>query len=132
MICCYTSDDFALHTYSINGRLLARRECNERLYAFTWSEDGNFLVVGGERREVAVYDVHNLEPVGRYNGAFATHSVPPFPTPITSIHLTRRCSSPIPERHILVGTQGGQLYILALDAQYLRERLQEKLANLGF
>jgi hypothetical protein len=33
---------------------------------------------------------------------------------------------------VQVGLQSGEVCMFALDGQYLRERLQHKLANLGF
>lgn len=54
------------------------------------------------------------------------NSTPPFPAAIRSLALSQR------ERHLLVGLENGQLYILAPDAEYLRLRLRKRLENLGF
>lgn len=53
-------------------------------------------------------------------------SVLPFGCAVRSIALTEN------ERQLLVGLDDGLLYILALDAQYLRDRLQRRLNSLGF
>ena len=44
----YVIDEHLLCTYTVNGRLLARKDVRERLYAFLPSEDGQVLVTGGE------------------------------------------------------------------------------------
>ena len=44
----YIIDEHLLCTYTVNGRLLARKDVRERLYAFLPSEDGQVLVTGGE------------------------------------------------------------------------------------
>lgn len=48
-----------------------------------------------------------------------------FRTPIRSLNLSKN------ERHLFVGTDGGELRILAHDSEYLRLRLQRKLAEIG-
>ena len=103
---------------------------------------------GGERREICIRDAASLEPVS--GGA---HSPPPQPgprhllrkgggcdvpkmqlaenarqllrSPITALLLTSQ------ERHLVVAMQGGELAVLVLDAEYLRQRLQQKLESLG-
>lgn len=90
---------------------------------------GEYLVTGGAKRLVIVRSVHQLAVVRQIDGS-CDHGfgrrLSPFPSPIYSLVLSRH------ERHLLVGLQTGEICVLALDAGYLRERLQRKLANLGF
>ena len=44
----YRSNDFSMHSYSINGRHLAHRETIDRLFAFVYTIDGEMIVAGGE------------------------------------------------------------------------------------
>jgi hypothetical protein len=48
-----------------------------------------------------------------------------FETPIRSLHMTKH------ERHLIVGLEGGEMRILAQDSDYLRQRLQKKLMEIG-
>jgi len=124
----YRDGDATLHAYSINGQHLASTDCKESLNVLVYSLDGETLVTGGERRELCMYDACNLSMLMRFNGAYRPYDVGPFPSKITSIYL----SNTPEERHLIVGLENGSLYVIVLDAQYLRERLQQKLANLGF
>ena len=47
-----------LHSFSINGRPLTSADTGERLYAFLLSEDGRFLVTGGDRKTICIRTVH--------------------------------------------------------------------------
>ena len=49
-----------------------------------------------------------------------------FESSIHSLSLTPK------ERHLIVGLGNGCMRIVALNAQYLRDRLQERLSSLGF
>jgi WD40 repeat protein len=148
-LCSYSQDDTTICTYTINGRFLARRDANEQLHAFTFSEDGNVLLCGGQKGEVVFYWVRTLELadnaqrkgfVAVLNGAMSpseggsegnsstsqvANNSQPFGAPIRSLKLTRL------ERHLLVGLQNGMMYILAQDSDYLRQRLQKKLVEIG-
>lgn len=44
----YLDEERLLYSYTINGRLLASKDVQERLYAFIPSEDGQVLVTGGD------------------------------------------------------------------------------------
>ncbi len=50
---------------------------------------------------------------------------PPFSSPVRSLYMTKN------ERHLLVGLESGDLRILAQDSDYLRQRLQRKLQEIG-
>jgi hypothetical protein len=52
--------------------------------------------------------------------------IPPFSSAVRSLALTAG------ERHLLVGLETGEMYILAPDAAYLRSRLKKRLETLGF
>lgn len=51
--------------------------------------------------------------------------IPAFASPIRALHLTRM------ERHLVVGLESGEMRILAQDSDYLRQRLQKKLIEIG-
>lgn len=48
-----------------------------------------------------------------------------FTSPIRSINYTKH------ERHLIVGTENGEIRIFAQDSDYLRQRLQLKLEEIG-
>ena len=48
-----------------------------------------------------------------------------FSSPIRSLYFTKL------ERHLLVGLENGEMRILAQDSDYLRQRLQQKLMEIG-
>lgn len=49
----------------------------------------------------------------------------PISSPIRSMYMTKQ------ERHLLVGTDSGEVRIFAQDSEYLRQRLERKLAEIG-
>ena len=86
-----------------------------------------------QRRLVVVRDIRrSLAVVRRINGSMKTSSqllpqgLSPFETSISSLSLTPK------ERHLVIGLNNGRVRIVALNAQYLRDRLQERLSSLGF
>ena len=71
----------------------------------------------GARRDLdAVFDGSSDEVANVYA---------PFNSPIRSLRLTRH------ERHLIVGLQNGEVRILAQNSDYLRQRLQKKLIEIG-
>jgi hypothetical protein len=48
-----------------------------------------------------------------------------FTSPIRSMYFTKH------ERHLIVGTENGEIRIFAQDSDYLRQRLQVKLEEIG-
>jgi hypothetical protein len=48
-----------------------------------------------------------------------------FSSPIRSLYLTKY------EHHLLVGLESGEMKVLAMDSEYIRERLQNKLIEIG-
>ena len=59
------------------------------------------------------------------DGSMDDHGIPPMSYPIRSLHMTRL------ERHLIVGLESGEMRILAQDPNYLRQRLQNKLMEIG-
>jgi hypothetical protein len=57
-IVVYLNEEHLLHSYTINGRLLATKDIKERLYAFMPSEDGQVLITGGDNCLVVFRWVH--------------------------------------------------------------------------
>ncbi len=127
-IVSYSSEDVTICVHTVNGKLTAKAEVNEALHCFEFSADGEYLLTGGDRRVVTTWALDTLKQevdcYGKIDGHFQT--TPKFDSTITSLKLTRH------ERHLLVGLKSGAMRVLALEAQYLRDRLQNKLKNLGF
>ncbi len=78
--------------------------------------------------------IHNLELANdgprqgleaALDGSMEETAIPPFASPVRSLHLTRM------ERHLIVGLESGEMRILAQDSDYLRQRLQRKLIEIG-
>jgi len=133
-IIVYSGDANALYSYSRNGTLLAHQELTEKLHAFVLSEDGNVLITGGDERILKFRWVSTLKYADdgpretfnpNFDGASELFQIPPFQFPIRSISMTPK------ERHLLVGLENGEMYIVALDSTYLRQRLQQRLLVLG-
>jgi len=59
------------------------------------------------------------------DGSMSDNNIEPFSSPVRSMYLTRS------ERHLLVGLESGEMRILAQDSDYLRQRLQSKLMEIG-
>ena len=48
-----------------------------------------------------------------------------FNSPIRSLYLTKS------ERHLFIGFESGEMRIICQDSEYLRQRLQSKLMEIG-
>ncbi len=59
------------------------------------------------------------------DGSMEESNIAPFASPVRALHLTAH------ERHLAVGLESGELRILAQDSDYLRQRLQRKLIEIG-
>jgi WD40 repeat protein len=134
-ILTYSRDDRSLCSFSANGKLMKRQAVGEQLHAFLLSEDGNVLLTGGQGRRVVWRWVHDLSLANdgarkgfeaSVDGSGDQHKVPAFPAPIRSLAMSEH------ERQLMVGLENGQVYILAPDSNYLRQRLQKQLEYLGF
>jgi len=133
-IVSYSRDDNTLCTYTMNGVLLSTKNITERLYCLTLSQDGNVLITGGESCLVVLRWVRTLELANDgprtgleavIDGNLDTGAIPPFAAPIRSIYLTAQ------EMHLIVGDELGNVRILVQDSDYLRQRLQRKLMEIG-
>jgi WD40 repeat protein len=120
IILTYSLLDLALHAYTINGVAIGSCDTAERLYALRFSADGQFLVAGGDRKQLSVYDL--CAPGGAPQ---LCHRLPATDSTIRSIELTNE------EQHVLVGTATGKLYVYGLNADFLRTRFLKRLAHLG-
>lgn len=116
-IVTYSLVDRMLHTYSINGDHIAEASAGEKLYAMMFSENGEFLITGGDRGVVVIRFIHNLKIAHKFSKAEGT---------IRSLACTPN------EQHLLVGLQTGNVQIYALNAAFLRKKFLRRLANLGF
>jgi hypothetical protein len=131
-IVTYSADEQLLRTFSLNGVLISSRVVPEALHCFLLSEDGKVILTGGSSCVVVLRWVRTLELAndGARLGFEAVldgsmDDIPPMASPIRSLHLTRL------ERHLLVGLESGEMRILAQDPNYLRQRLQNKLIEIG-
>lgn len=59
------------------------------------------------------------------DGSMEETNVTAFTSPIRSLHLSKQ------ERLLIVGLESGEMKILAQDSDYLRQRLQTKLVEIG-
>lgn len=146
-IVAYSPADATLRSYTINGHPLGAIQVTKAeagpLRAFVFSEDGTVLLSGGHDRVVTLRWAHSLALAddgsrkgcggGVLDGAgpplagvpTASAGVPKFASAVRALALTAG------ERHLLVGLEDGSLGVLALDANYLRQRLRSKLDQLG-
>jgi WD40 repeat protein len=118
----YSLLDLMLHAYTINGVHIGSCDTGERLYAIQFSHDGEFLLCGGDRKQLGVYQLH---VGGGVNALQCVHRLPPTDSTIRSIVLTDE------EQHVLIGTSSGKLHVYGLNADYLRKRFLRRLAHLG-
>jgi len=134
-ILTYSRDDRCLCSFSVNGLLLKRQFTGEHLHAFLLSEDGKVLLTGGAGKRVVWRWCHDLSLANDgarkgfeavIDGSCEQHKVPCFPAAVRSLAMSEH------ERHLMVGLDNGQVYILAPDSNYLRQRLQKQLEYLGF
>lgn len=116
-IVSYSLADLMLHTYDINGVWLASCDTGERLYCIRFSKDGEFILAGGERKQMTIYQTH--APL------HAVYRLPPTDATIRSCCLTRE------EQHVLIGTSSGRLYVYSLNAEFLKKRFLKRLVHLG-
>jgi len=133
-IVSYSRDDNTLCTYTLNGVLLSTKNITERLHCLTLSQDGNVLITGGESCLVVLRWVRTLELANDgprtgleavIDGSLDSGTIPPFAAPIRCIYLTAQ------EMHLIVGDELGNIRILVQDSDYLRQRLQRKLMEIG-
>jgi WD40 repeat protein len=120
-IISYSLLDLMLHAYTINGDVIGSADTGERLYCIHFSSDGEFLLCGGDRKQLSFYRLHP----GGAHALQCVHRLPSTDATIRSIVLTPE------EQHILVGTGTGKLYVYGLNADYLRKRFLKRLAHLG-
>eukprot|EP00736_Rhodelphis_marinus_P013944 Rmarinus@m.16402 len=100
----YSAEDFGLHLWMMNGRLLQSVDACERLTAMVVTEDGEFLVTGGERRFVVVRRLYDLKVVKKFPSEDC-----PLDNPITSLVV-----SPV-ENVLLVGLTDGRLHLFSFN-----------------
>jgi WD40 repeat protein len=134
-IVAYSGDEQALVSYTLNGVYLAAKYVPERLYALTISDDGLVLLSGGDACLVVLRWIRSLTLAndGPRSGLEAviegssdvSPKSPPFEAPIRSLYLTKN------EHLLLVGLENGEVRALAQDSDYLRQRLQKKLLEIG-
>ena len=132
VIALYFGGTSRIKLFSLDGRHLASTsDVNEQLHALLFSEDGNYLITGGTGRVVTVFELGSLGVVNKIRGEtrpspLVPRGLPAFQASIDALSFTPG------ERHLHVGLGNGTVRVLALDAQYLRDRLQGRLNSLGF
>ncbi|KAK3235248.1 hypothetical protein CYMTET_54533 [Cymbomonas tetramitiformis] len=95
LILTYSHKDLSMHTYTVNGQHVASADTCERLNALATTNDGKFVVTGGEKGIVIVRHSHNLQIHCRFEGAHA---------PITALAVTE-------EQCFVVGLADGSLLL---------------------
>jgi WD40 repeat protein len=133
-IVAYVADNHTLYSFTSNGTRMARYSSEHDLYAFCLSDDGSSLITGGADCIVSIRWLHSLKLADsggrkgmqcRVDGRILFQKETGFKSAVRSLLLTRD------ERHLIVGTESGEIRVLVHYADYLRARLQEKLKSLG-
>jgi len=70
--------------------------------------------------------MYDLKLIQEFDGSDERRGIRAFNSAVHSLAMSKD------EMHLLVGLGNGEVCIYTPDAQYLRERLQKKLSNLGF
>jgi len=61
----FSKTSSSLSLYTINGRLLIRKDTNERLHIMLLSHDGNYIITGGNKNRMVVRSLHQLDIVNK-------------------------------------------------------------------
>lgn len=116
----YSRDGHVLSSYTVHGRLLARRRVKEVLHALLISEDGRAVVTGGERGLVVLRWMHSLRLADNEereglpavfdggNHLNDHHRMPPISCAIRSLAWAPQ------EKVLLVGLESGTVRQLSL------------------
>ncbi|KAF0685030.1 Aste57867_23059 [Aphanomyces stellatus] len=123
-IVTYCESNSTLFVYSINGKCLATTRVDQKLQTFQLTKDGQSLIAGGRGQTVVVYRLYDMHIVLEFDGS--DRATRGFQSPIHALCLSRD------EMHLMVGLGNGDVCIYTPNAEYLRERLQKRLTNLGF
>lgn len=122
-IIIYSEDDFTLRLFSLNGSLINRIEIKERLYCLRLSEDGEYLVSGGDSKRIVVREVRTLKEItndyNNCNGLNKTKMVlfnqlPPFESIIRYIGYTKH------ESQLVVGLQNGKIVVIGANVRQIQ------------
>eukprot|EP00475_Leptophrys_vorax_P005709 TRINITY_DN13447_c0_g1_i1.p1 TRINITY_DN13447_c0_g1~~TRINITY_DN13447_c0_g1_i1.p1 ORF type:complete len:630 (+),score=120.28 TRINITY_DN13447_c0_g1_i1:217-2106(+) len=113
----YCSENNLLQIFTINGTFIKEVDTMEALHAIRYSKDGDYLITGGEKREIRIRDAFSLQIDHRLEEPDAS---------IRTLAITEN------EQHLLVGLSNGKILIYALDSSLLRQRMLVKLNVLGF
>ncbi|RHY29888.1 hypothetical protein DYB32_004772 [Aphanomyces invadans] len=108
---------------SRDGTVIVHTLSNGR-YLRTIRPDGQYAMVGGRGQTVVVYRLHDMHVVLEFDGS--ERATRGFQSAIHSICLSKD------EMHLVVGLANGDACVYTPNAEYLRERLQKRLTNLGF
>ena len=101
--------DGGLHTYTVNGVRLCSMDAGERLNDMSISSDGEILITGGERCQVLIRSVHDLEVLSMLD--LSRHG------PIRCLSMTPEDLNPIPQV-IFIGSDDGFITIVDTDPDY--------------
>jgi len=61
----YSKTSLCFRLYTINGRLLIRKDTNEHIHTMFLSHDGNYIITGGNKNRIVVRSLHQLEIVNK-------------------------------------------------------------------
>ena len=96
-IVAYSPSDLTLHVMSINGVLICSGDSKERLSCLTLTQNGKYLITGGQQGSIFCRNAQNLEIIYRWSAE----------SPIVSIEITSD------EQRILAGLEDGRLLVLS-------------------
>ena len=96
-IVAYSPYDLTLHVLSLNGVMMCSGDSKERLSCITMTQNGRYLITGGQQGSVICRNAQNLEIVYCWAAE----------APITSIEMS------LDEQSVLVGLEDGRLLVLS-------------------
>ncbi|GMI06941.1 hypothetical protein TrVE_jg13060 [Triparma verrucosa] len=159
LILTYSRVHKVLSCFTINGKLLSRRDDLGDLLAFEMSVDGRCLIVGGDTRpasgsgegnRILFLDSSTLNMLPTLPNVRNTRGYISCKNVVTCIRILRNSySSPAlnpaneaalvtdgvkgsEESLIFVGFENGEGWLIGHDKGYLRKRLEKQLQSLGF
>jgi WD40 repeat protein len=112
-------EDCGLHTYTVNGVRLATVHAEEKLNDLAICSDGEILVTGGDKCNVLIRSLHNLETLSMLD--LSRHG------PIRCISLTPEDLNPIPQV-MFIGSDDGMITVVDEDPSYSGTDTKETLS----
>jgi len=99
MLVIYCGQDLLLYSMTINATLVAAVDIDERVNSFAFTSDNQHIILGGEKGNVSIRQVHDLKLKGKHTGKGVA---------IRSVMVT-------PEDCVIAGSQTGDIAVIAPD-----------------